>query len=40
MSVFKLKPTHAPVKTYYETLEKFGLPRRYWACDILGRRGR
>ena len=24
MSAFKLKPTHAPVKTYYETLEKFG----------------
>ena len=24
MSNFKLKPTHAPVKAYYETLEKFG----------------
>jgi len=24
MSAFKLKPTHAPVKTYYATLEKFG----------------
>jgi hypothetical protein len=23
MSNFKLKPTHAPVKTYYETLERF-----------------
>jgi len=25
MSQFKLKPTHAPVKAYYETLAKFGL---------------
>jgi len=24
MNPFKLKPTHAPVKAYYETLEKFG----------------
>ncbi len=24
MSNFKLKPTHAPVKAYYETLERFG----------------
>jgi hypothetical protein len=24
MSNFKLKPTHAPVKEYYATLEKFG----------------
>jgi hypothetical protein len=24
MNNFKLKPTHAPVKAYYETLEKFG----------------
>jgi len=24
MGAFKLKPTHAPVKTYYATLEKFG----------------
>ena len=24
MSTFKLKPNHAPVKAYYETLEKFG----------------
>jgi hypothetical protein len=27
MSTFKLKPTHAPVKTYYETLERFGRGR-------------
>jgi len=25
MSNFKLKPTHAPVKEYYATLERFGL---------------
>ena len=24
MSAFKLKATHAPVKAYYETLERFG----------------
>ena len=24
MSNFKLKATHAPVKAYYETLERFG----------------
>jgi hypothetical protein len=24
MSNFKLKPTHAPVKVYYETLQRFG----------------
>ena len=24
MSTLNLKPTHAPVKAYYETLEKFG----------------
>jgi hypothetical protein len=24
MSNFKLKATHAPVKVYYETLERFG----------------
>jgi hypothetical protein len=24
MSNFKLKPTHAPVKAYYETLQQFG----------------
>jgi hypothetical protein len=24
MSNFKLKSTHAPVKAYYETLERFG----------------
>ena len=27
MSTFKLKSTHAPVKLYYETLEKFGRSR-------------
>ncbi len=24
MGIFKLKPTHAPVKAYYEALERFG----------------
>jgi hypothetical protein len=24
MTQFNLKPTHAPIKLYYETLEKFG----------------